>query len=170
MPTIHVCALSKIADEVRATGARTLVTLINAQTPVLRPGVIPAERHLSIPMSDITAPLDGHIVPGDGHIGEFLAFVRAWDRAAPMLIHCYAGVSRSTAGAFIAACALNPARPEADIAQAIRARSPTATPNPLMVALADRVLARQGRMVAAVEAIGRGEDCFEGVPFKLDLA
>ena len=170
MPTIHVCALSKIADEVRATGARTLVTLINSQTPVPRPAEIAPGRHLSISMSDITAPLDGHIMPGDTHIDQFLAFLHGWDRAAPMLIHCYAGVSRSTAGAFIAACALNPARPEAEIARIIRARSPTASPNPLMVALADRVLARQGRMVAAVEAIGRGEDCFEGVPFKLELA
>ena len=170
MPTIHVCALSKIADEVRATGARALVTLINSQTPVPRPAEIAPGRHLSISMSDITAPLDGHIMPGDTHIDQFLAFVRGWDRAAPMLIHCYAGVSRSTAGAFIAACALNPGRPEAEIARTIRARSPTASPNPLMVALADRVLARQGRMVAAVEAIGRGEDCFEGVPFKLELA
>ena len=56
MPTIHVCALSKIADEVRATGARTLVTLINAQTPVERPRDIVPAKHLSISMSDITAP------------------------------------------------------------------------------------------------------------------
>jgi hypothetical protein len=43
-----------------------------------------------------------------------------WDRAHPLVVHCYAGVSRSTASAFIAACALAPHRDEAAIAQAIR--------------------------------------------------
>ena len=88
----------------------------------------------------------------------------------PVLIHCYAGVSRSTAAAFIAACALNPTRDEAEIARAIRAASPTATPNARLVAIGDSMLERGGRMSAAIEGIGRGEECFEGVPFALELA
>ena len=87
-----------------------------------------------------------------------------------MVIHCYAGVSRSTAAAFIAACALAPERPEIEIARALRAASPTASPNTRLIEIADRMLGRAGRMVAAVDAIGRGEDCFEGVPFALELA
>jgi predicted protein tyrosine phosphatase len=38
-----------------------------------------------------------------------------------------------------------------------------------LVALADRVLGRDGRMVAAIDAIGRGEIAYEGDPFRLDL-
>ena len=60
-----------------------------------------------------------------------------------MLIHCFAGVSRSTAAAFIAACALAPNRDEATIARALRAASPTATPNARLVALADAALGRR---------------------------
>ena len=41
--------------------------------------------------------------------------------------------------------------------------------NRLLVAVADALLGRDGRMIAAIEAIGRGEDCFEGVPFALEL-
>jgi predicted protein tyrosine phosphatase len=96
--------------------------------------------------------------------------VRSWDRAAPLVIHCYAGVSRSTAGAFVSACALNPRRAEAEIARDIRRLSPTATPNARIVALADQMLGRDGRMVTAIEAIGRGVECYEGHPFHLDLA
>jgi hypothetical protein len=48
--------------------------------------------------------------------------------------------------------------------------SPTATPNRRLVALADRRLGREGRMAAAIAAIGRGADCFEGAPFALELA
>lgn len=170
MPQIHVCPLSKIPATVSATGARSLITLINYGTPVARPSEIAAARHLHVPVSDIVVALDGHILPAETHVAEILDFVRGWDRAEPLLIHCYAGVSRSTAAAFIAACALAPERPEVEIAQAIRAASPTATPNSLLVEVADRMLARDGRMVAAVAAIGRGEECMEGVPFALELS
>ncbi|MGH6934788.1 MAG: tyrosine phosphatase family protein, partial [Methylocella sp.] len=103
------------------------------------------------------------------HVEKLLAFVRRWDQAAPLLIHCWAGVSRSTAAALIAACALCPHRDEAGIAREIRANSLTATPNPRLVAIADTMLGRNGRMIAAIEKIGRGCNCFEGVPFALEL-
>ena len=169
MPRLHVCPLRMIDDIVAQTGARSMVTLINVGTPVTRPAVIESDRHLFIGMSDITAPAQGHIVPDAQHVDALLAFVRAWDRAAPLLIHCWAGVSRSTAAAFASACALNPGRSEAEIARAIREASPTATPNARFVAVADDILGRSGRMVDAVSAIGRGVDCFEGVPFALQV-
>ena len=109
------------------------------------------------------------MLPEESHVAQLLDFVRAWDRAQPLLIHCYAGVSRSTAGAYIAACALQPKSCEQELAQYIRALSPTATPNARLVAVADDLLGRQGRMSAAIAAIGRGADCFEGVPFTLAL-
>jgi predicted protein tyrosine phosphatase len=86
-----------------------------------------------------------------------------------LVIHCHAGVSRSTAAAFIIACALAPSRRESEIADAIRQASHTATPNRRMVAIADAILKRNGRMSAAIERIGRGSDCYEGVPFVLEL-
>jgi predicted protein tyrosine phosphatase len=85
------------------------------------------------------------------------------------VVHCYAGISRSTAGAFITACALNPHRDEAGIAWSMRRASPIAMPNRRLVALADRLLGRNGRMVAAVEAIGAGIGAHEGDPFRLEL-
>ena len=169
MSQIHVCPLSKIPATVRATGARSLVTLINEGTLVPRPAEIAADRHLFVAMSDIILAEDGHILPASEHVDQLLSFIRNWDRQAPLVIHCYAGVSRSTAAAFIAACALDETRSETDIAADIRARSPTATPNKLMVEMADRRLGREGRMIAAIDAIGRGTDCFEGIPFALDL-
>ena len=86
-----------------------------------------------------------------------------------MVIHCYAGISRSTAGAFIAACALNPKRDETTIARAIRDGSATATPNIRIVTLADQLLGRHGRMIGAIQAIGAGRAAAEGDPFRLDL-
>jgi predicted protein tyrosine phosphatase len=166
---LHVCPLARIDEFVEATGARSLVTLLNRGTPVTRPPAIRPERHLFIAMSDIVDPMDGHILPGERHVSDLLAFVGDWDRAEPLLIHCFAGVSRSTAAAFIAACALAPTRREAEIAQAIRTASPTATPNARLVAIADKLLGRSGRMIEAVTAIGRGETCDYGVPFGLEV-
>jgi len=167
---IHVCSIFKIADLAEETGARSLVTLINHDIIVHRPACIAPERHLFVAVSDITAEIEGQILPGEAHVATLLDFVQTWDREHPLIIHCFAGVSRSTAAGFITACALSPGRDEDEIAQAIRAASPTATPNPRLVAIADKMLGRNGRMVDAIERIGRGEDCYEGVPFALELS
>lgn len=169
MPSIHVCALSKVEDTVRATGARSLVTLINVQTPVPRPAAIAPERHLFVGLSDIVEEQAGHVLPAQAHVAQLLAFMRQWDRAEPTVIHCYAGVSRSTAAAYIAYCALHPKACEVETAQRIRDASPTATPNARLVAIADAMLARDGRMIEAIAGIGRGADCFEGQPFALQV-
>ena len=170
MPQIYVCPLSKIPATVRDTGARTMVTLINEGTPVPRPREIDEQSHLFVPISDITSAADGHILPAAVHVEQVLAFVRSrWDRQSPLVIHCYAGVSRSTAAAFISACALDETRSEDEIAMQLRRRSPTATPNRLLIEVADTILGRKGRMIDAVARIGRGTDCYEGVPFALDL-
>jgi predicted protein tyrosine phosphatase len=166
---IHVCSLARLHATVEQTGARRVVTLMRDVELVRRPPTIEHADHLLLRLDDISEPIYGYTVPGEEHVAELLTFVRSWDRAAPLVIHCYAGVSRSTAGAFVSACALNPRRPETEIARDIRRLSPTATPNILIVTLADRMLGREGRMVAAVEAIGRGIECYEGHPFRLDL-
>jgi predicted protein tyrosine phosphatase len=170
MPRLHVCSLSLIGETVAKTGARSLVTLLSPGTEVGRPIEIRPERHLYLAVSDIVAPAPGQVLPDATHLDDLLGFVHAWDRAEPMVIHCFAGVSRSTAAAYIAACALAPKRDEFAIARAIRAASPTATPNPRLIALADVALGRNGRMNEAIASIGCGKECFEGTPFALELA
>src|SRR5262249_34946462 len=125
--------------------------------------------HLWLRLHDISSPLDGHIFPEEEHVADLLAFVRRWDRRAPLVVHCYAGISRSTASAFASICALSPHRDEQSIAQALRRAAPAANPNVRIVSLADRLLGRDGRMVAAIETIGRGAFAAEAEPFRLDL-
>jgi predicted protein tyrosine phosphatase len=169
LPTLHVSPLSKLDATVAACRASHLVSLINVGARVERPAGIAEDRHLFLGLSDISQPLDGHVLAGGEHVERLLAFVRGWDRAAPLVIHCWAGISRSTAAAYITACALAPMRDEEAVAQALRAASPSATPNARLVGLADALLGREGRMVHAIERIGRGADAFEGTPFILPL-
>lgn len=166
---IHVCSLARLYDTVEETGAGHIVTLLKDTDRVQRPKTILEANHLVLGMDDICVAMDGYVIPCDEHVTRLIAFVRGWNRAKPMVVHCYAGISRSTAGAYVAACALNPRRDEMAIARELRRASPTATPNARIVSLADRVLGRDGRMVAAIDSIGRGEMAYEGTPFRLDL-
>ena len=166
---IHVCSLARLHETVADTNASHVVTLLKDIHLVQRPRAILPDRHLVLGMDDICEPLDGYVCPAEDHVTDLLDFVRGWNRGAPLVVHCYAGISRSTAGAFITACALNPQRDEATIAWSMRRASPIAMPNRRLVALADRMLGRDGRMVAAVEAIGAGIGASEGDPFRLEL-
>jgi len=113
--------------------------------------------------------MDGYTAPAHEHVQRLVDFVTAWDRQAPMVVHCFAGISRSTAGAYVAACALNPKRDEMQIAWDIRRASRTAQPNVRIVSIADRLLKRDGRMIRAIDAIGVGDPATEGHPFRLDI-
>lgn len=163
---IHVCALAHVETTLRSSGARSVVSLLGLahRLPALPDAI---ERRLHIAVSDITAPTPNHTLAEAADIGSLLGFVGAWDRRHSLLIHCYAGVSRSTAAAFVALCALDPGQSEAAHARRLRSASPTATPNARLVALADAALERQGRMIEAIAAIGRGADCSEGAAFTL---
>jgi len=112
--------------------------------------------------NDVVEPRPGLIEPTASTIREIIALGRSLPSAATLLVHCYAGVSRSPAAAYILACATAAAGQEAALADFLRAASPSATPNALMVALADEILDRGGAMTRAIQTIGRGADAFEG--------
>jgi predicted protein tyrosine phosphatase len=166
---IHVCSLFHLHETVHATGARHVVTLLGMEDHVPLPRGLDPRNYLRLHMHDICEPCEGQVTPDSAHVEDLLNFVRRWDRNAPMVIHCYAGISRSTAAAFTAVCALSPHRAEADIARALRKASPTAMPNSRIVGLADTLLGRDGRMIAAVGAIGPCTPAVQAIPFRLDL-
>ena len=63
------------------------------------------------------------MLPCETHVADLVQFARDWDRKAPLLIHCWAGISRSTAAAFISLCALNPEGDEFGWRDALRRAS-----------------------------------------------
>lgn len=166
---IHVCSLAALPETVRLTRASHVLTVMGKVDQVQRPESILEANHMKVAFDDIIEPMEGFVVPSEEHVERVLNFVRSWDRAAPLVVHCYAGVSRSTASAFAAACALNPHREEMAIARQIRAASPIANPNRLIVSLADKALGREGRMLRALDAIGPASMMVEGQPFRVEL-
>jgi predicted protein tyrosine phosphatase len=170
---IHVCSLARLHDTIATTGARHVVSVLargdDLMNDLMWPATISPENHLWLQVHDIAVPLDGYIIPQTKHVEQLIAFVQRWPRETALVIHCYAGVSRSSAAAFVSVCALSPASDEQAVAFALRRASPTATPNIRIVAIADDLLGRRGRMVRAVEAIGSGVVGTAALPFRLDL-
>ena len=164
---IYVAPLSLVEATVADARVSHLVTLINGETLISTPPSIGPERHLRLAMNDICEPQPGLVLPCETHVEDLIRFAVEWNRQAPLLIHCWAGISRSTAAAFISLCALNPGTDELELARALRRASPTAYPNRLLVTLADEALSRDGRMLAAVEDIGRGRIAEEAEVFAL---
>ncbi|GAM98603.1 Mll1302 protein [alpha proteobacterium U9-1i] len=160
MPII-VCPLSRAPDVARQHKASHVVSLLDPGTAFPLIDGMADERRLRVSVHDIEAEMEGLDAPASAHMDSILKFVTAWDRASPMVVHCYAGISRSTATAFITACAHNPDYDEMLIARALRDASSTASPNRRFVALADEALGRGGRMRKAIDAIGRGPSWLE---------
>lgn len=167
MPLI-VSPLRDVSTVVRFKRPSHLITLLDPHLMSDAPRFFP-DRHLKIAVDDIWEPVVGKVLPHPDLVGRILDFGRTWDGQSPLLVHCWAGVSRSTATAFILACEHNPGMAETDIAQALRKASSSATPNPLLVRLADDMMGRKGRMVDAVAAIGQGAYAYPGSPFELSL-
>lgn len=167
---IVVCPLNAVNHVIEKYNPSHLVTLLNVDMMIDTPSGLRTGSHLKLSMNDIDAPADGLVAANEDQIRSLIDFIDSWDRTSSFAIHCWAGISRSTAAAFVTLCRLHPNRDENEIAAQLRASAPFATPNRLIVHLADEALGRQGRMYDAIERIGRGADAWEGEVFELDTA
>jgi predicted protein tyrosine phosphatase len=163
MPRILVTPLSALEHTLEGHHPSHIITLLSPESMIETPKGFAPERHLKLGVNDITDPAAGSAPPARQHIEQVLAFSRDWDGKAPLLIHCWAGISRSMACAFTVLCDRLGADREVEIAMAIRRRAPHASPNRLLVAHADAALGRDGRMVAALNAMGQSVALEEGI-------
>src|SRR5262249_24646866 len=103
MSLILITPLSAIEETIRGRAPSHMVTLLSNDYMIDTPQGFTAARHLRLSMHDIAdAGVPG--APAREHIDRLIAFGRGWDATAPMLVHCWAGVSRSTAAAFTLLC------------------------------------------------------------------
>lgn len=165
---IHISSLSGLADVAASLGPFDLLTLLSPSAEARDWSGFSQARHLRLTFHDITEPKPDLIAPDAGMLQAILDFGREASPGRALLIHCWAGISRSSAAAYAIACDRNPGF-EFEIADELRRRSPVVTPNKLMVRLADDLLGREGRMIEAIARIGRGADAFEGAPYQLPL-
>jgi predicted protein tyrosine phosphatase len=105
----------------------------------------------------VIEPLPGWVAPERWDVELLLAFGRDLAEArgtagAHLLVHCHAGVSRSTAAAILILAQRDSTRPARDAVSEIVRLRPRAWPNLRMIEIGDGLLARRGEIVAAVLA------------------
>jgi predicted protein tyrosine phosphatase len=152
---ILVCSLSRVEEMVARYKPGRVISLLDPDSPFPDLGPTYGKRHLQLRFHDVLVAAVDEIAPSREHIDRLLRFLSASGPREDVLIHCRAGISRSTAAAFIAACFLYPDVPERTLALALRRASPVARPNQTMVALADAAMSRDGRMSDAIASTAR---------------
>jgi predicted protein tyrosine phosphatase len=163
--TLIVCGLAEASRVIAERRPSHMVSLLDPSSMIATPLGIRAERHLKLGVNDISIPTEGLVPPNEEVVLNLLEFSRSWDESAPMLVHCWAGISRSTAAAFVIACDKSPAADERALAMAMRRASRHASPNRRIVTLADDIMGRGGRMVDAIDAMGDYDFIGAGSPF-----
>ena len=159
------CGLDQLDQVIKKYApARIISTLPEDQAPVT-PSYMDKACHLKLTFNDISRPIDGLSAVENTHIEQLLAFTNNWTEEAPLLIHCWMGISRSTATALTLCNYLHPEISEKDWAMHLRKQAPSATPNPRIIALADSALNRKGRLIDSATFIGRGRDASSGKYF-----
>ena len=162
MSRIIVTPLSAVEETIRGHRPSHMVTLLSPEHMIETPRGFPRERHLRLGINDVVDISAGENPPLKGHVDELLAFSRDWPAERPMLVHCWAGISRSMAATYIILCDRLGRGSELYAAKAIRSRARHAYPNALLVQYADDLLGRQGRMIEAIRSIGAGSIAAEG--------
>lgn len=167
---IIVCPLSRVEQMVAAHTPELVVSLLDPEFDFPELGPTYRTRHLRLHIHDVHAGGPGQVVPTPKHVGRLLEFLGRWQRSSPLLIHCRAGIGRSPAAAFIAACVHSPNISERTIALELRRASSLARPNQVLVELADVAMGRNRRMAGAIEETGRNlqpNRVDENVPFEI---
>ncbi|MBC7894080.1 MAG: hypothetical protein H7066_01635, partial [Cytophagaceae bacterium] len=122
--SIFVCPLSQVEAAIARWRPSHVVSVLDPGSPFPELGDAYTDRHLRLSFHDAHAAGAGITLATAEHMASLLDFVRRWNAAGPLLVHCRAGIGRSTATAFAIACAQHPAVPELEIARALRRVAP----------------------------------------------
>jgi len=163
---LTICGVGEL-DGFAQAGVSDVLSIINPDTP--EPDAFRSfarHRRTTLRFHDVVLPIEGQTLCGNNDVGRILEFGRklAAERDAEhLLVHCMAGISRSTAAAAILMAQANPGREDAAF-ETLLAIRPRAWPNSRMVVLADRMLDRRGQLEAALRRyFARAVGEFEGL-------
>jgi predicted protein tyrosine phosphatase len=152
---LTICGLGEIAEHCARDGVTDVVSILDPDWPTPEDLALYAgARRLMLRFHDEIDPHPGIILPDRADVAQLLAFGRglAQQRQAHLLVHCHAGVSRSTAAASLVLAQAAPERPAAAAIEAVAALRPQAWPNLRIIELGDELLGRGGEIVDATRA------------------
>ena len=117
-------------------------------------GAFDPHRRLELRFHDVIDTGPGCIAPESLDVEQLLTFGRDLTeaRGTHLLVHCHAGVSRSTAAATLILAQRRPDRPAEEALLAVVRQRPRAWPNLRILELGDALLERRGEIVEAARA------------------
>jgi predicted protein tyrosine phosphatase len=160
---IYVTSLFEMPQYVRMLRPSHLISIIQPAYQPDRPDEIENANHHRVGVDDISEPMDDRLLIDSDDVRALVDFIHTWDPdSGSLLVHCWAGVSRSTATALIAHVMKtdDPLR----AATALRLAAPYAFPNRRIIALADEVLGLNGALIDAREAMGESTESVAEAP------
>ena len=154
---LTVCGVEELPGHA-ARNVTHVLTLIDPGTLDIAAFAAYDDHHRRImQFHDIIEPAEGKIMPSFEHVAEILAFgeelaaSRNSRQDGHLLVHCYMGVSRSTAAMLSLLAQIHPEEAEERLFQRLREIRPQAWPNSVMVGHADAQLGRGGRLIEALK-------------------
>jgi predicted protein tyrosine phosphatase len=156
---ITVCGIEELAGHCE-TGASHVLSILDPDYPVPEAfGRFGEHRKLELRFHDVIDERESNEPPRQQDVTQLLAFGRDLMHESPkdahLLVHCHAGISRSTASmALILAQALPDLPPRAILQEVLRIR-PKAWPNLRIVEIGDKMLDRDGQIVSAAIEVYR---------------
>lgn len=153
---VSVCGIPELSSYC-AAGVSHVLSILDPGTPEPEAfGAFGEHARLELRFHDVIDEVEGALAPRAADVAKLLEFGAGLLREPPedahLLVHCHAGVSRSTAAMTLLLAQARPDRPAAEaLGNVVRVR-PQAWPNLRMIELGDALLGRGGEIVAAVRA------------------
>jgi predicted protein tyrosine phosphatase len=154
---VTICGIPEL-DEHCAAGVTHVLSILDPEWPDPPAfAEFAPHRRLSLRFHDIIEPQPGRLAPTREDVARLLAYGRELQvpPGSHLLVHCHAGVSRSTASAALILAQADPDRPAAEVLEAVSRIRPRAWPNLRILEFGDALLGRNGEIVAAAPAIYR---------------
>jgi predicted protein tyrosine phosphatase len=154
---ITVCGIEEL-DGHAALGATHVLSILDPDYPVPEAfGQYGEHARLERRFHDIIEPAPGMILPSPADVDAVLAFGRLLQQETPatLLVHCHAGVSRSTASMVLILAQAMPEVSAADILGTVYAIREKAWPNLRLLEIGDARLGRGGSLVEAAFSLYR---------------
>lgn len=151
---ISICGIEELAGHCEQ-GVSHVLSILDPDWPVPEAfGVFGEHAKLELRFHDVIEQRDASVIaPRPAHVADLLAFghdlLAEPPSMAHLLVHCHAGVSRSTASMALILAQAQPDLPAERILDEVLRIRPQAWPNLRLIEIGDAQLGRDGALVAA---------------------
>ena len=145
---VHVCSLHQVR-EIDVSTYDGIITIEN--TTIREPFRVLTDepKQLILSFDDINEPIDDYVVPQMSHIKRALDFADKIDDGS-LLVHCHAGISRSSAIALAVIAKRLGSGKEEEAVNTLEHINPNCRPNKSIVEMTDELLERNGKLYKEV--------------------